>query len=197
MAEAMNAFLRDPQLRKELKSKAIELTDSLISELGLFMLVQPNDTVNLARLKKSITEKIISPAMALHEKLMCTKNAFSFEFKEYPTLHIDETHPDFYKDLADLKCDNAAHNCERFILEEIEPQPSAEQVRGRLLNLFAVSPSLVMEKLGKERYKFEPAATLVKQKMLVAWKTSDTLDNCLAPTPTFFKDLLSVNTRQS
>lgn len=147
---------------------------SLKMASGLDFLVDLTAEGRFRAFRQSIRERIIVPAIRLHEKMVCAKDEVFVSLKKYEATSDDgkslhehqSTTAEFYQDLKHLRLTDITRPERRRLLSPSDfPEPGI-QYQGALNKICTVIPSLRIRQV-KDGADFQDPEILVKQEMLV------------------------------
>lgn len=168
---AINALVKDPQIEEGRQSAIDWLTERLGGLLHLFSKISNN--ASSRKFLPSIREKIIVPAIRLHELMICERDLYRLEFNHYtPSSDARGTSSAtaseaFFESLGKLNC-LEIQGSKRVPLEPENLPVDAQELQRRLVKLCAVTPALLTQHISdKHDYRCAAERVLVKQQVLV------------------------------
>ncbi|KAI1121718.1 hypothetical protein F5Y10DRAFT_271793 [Nemania abortiva] len=165
-AQAYHALFSRPEY-SEAREKAIDaVTSELANILGFLC-----GSSKWSGFISSISSEIIEPSVRLDENFRRTNEEYYFETAPWgePGEEMGRSFPDgqLRELLGSLECFNAVKHNRKFLTDQLNPIPSAEEIRNRLHFISSLHPALKVRELrGKNK---KGSVTLVKEKVLVAW----------------------------
>ncbi|KAL1839321.1 hypothetical protein VTJ49DRAFT_1649 [Mycothermus thermophilus] len=167
-AETLNAAIHSPDYHQAKYARARDLT----SELGSLFKVFRRDKEDYQHMLRNLHDNVIMPALRMHEKLMTSTHHFYLDLTTYmiwaSRSQEFEPNPDFWRDVAQLRCENILQNRKPFNQSKLDPQPSMEDLFRDLVPVATVVPALKMRQVGKGDVIKEPTPVR-QQQVLVAW----------------------------
>ncbi|KAI0112816.1 hypothetical protein F4776DRAFT_674174 [Hypoxylon sp. NC0597] len=156
-----SGMIAHPTYKKERETRE----KLMVRELEkLFGFLRPSPDYNMAR---ELLEKVIQPAINLHERLQNGLDEVTFEF---PSTHAEDGSPDNSKVVSSLLEKADAINCEdvlrNFYAFDLDKRSDQDPIR-RLYPICAVSPIVVSD--GDDGLGRKFTVTVCRSKIIAAW----------------------------
>ncbi|KAK4135778.1 hypothetical protein BT67DRAFT_448710 [Trichocladium antarcticum] len=165
-AEGLNAVICSHDYQRARSARTRELTLELAAMFK--PLRKDRDKTDFCH---SCQQRVILPAVALHERLVTSTHHFYLDLNPYVVWNARrelEMSPDFLDHLPALRCENILQNRRPLHLARLDPPPTREQLCRGLTAVVSTVPALYMRQVGKGDVIRPPTAVRMQQ-VLVAW----------------------------